>query len=176
MKYLKYLLYIILIVFLVPLQVILFTRAGTGAVHTDLALVAVCLIGFKAGELDAIAMGLFLGFTQDLFTGGLYWENLWLKPLIGLLAGLASRNVMNFTLLFSLAFLLAFSIFSGTVMFIVKSLQGPGVDFLTAARHIILPQALYDAAVGVTILKLIQYWTTYWTGPGRRRLPAVSYE
>jgi rod shape-determining protein MreD len=158
MKYVKYPLYVLLIVAVVPVQLVLLERLSIGGVHTDLALVVVCLIGFQAGEMDAIAVGLLLGFMQDLFSGGQHWENLWLKPMIGLLAGLASRNVMNFTLLFSLACMLALSIFSGSVMYIVKSVQGSGIDFLASAQNIILPQAVYDAVLGVTILKIIQYW------------------
>ena len=171
MKYLKYLLYVALIVFLVPFQVVLSERVTIGGVHADLVLVAVCLIGFYAGEMDAIAVGLVLGFTLDLFSGGQHWENLWLKPLIGLLAGLVSRNVINLTPLVSLACLLALSIFSGTVMFILKSLEGSGVDFFAAAQAIILPQAVYDALLGVVLLKIIQYWTA-----SRRPLPAPNYE
>jgi rod shape-determining protein MreD len=171
MKYLKYLLYSLLVIVAVPVQIVLFDRMSIGGVHADLILVVVCLIGFQAGELEAIAVGLILGFTQDLFSGGLHWENLWLKPAIGLLAGLAGRNVMNLTLLFSLAFMLALSIFSGTVMYIVKSVHASGIDFLSAAQNIILPQAVQDAVLGVAILKIIQYWET-----SPRALTATGYD
>ena len=165
----KYLLYVLVILVVVPFQVVLSDRLTAFGVHPDLAFIAICLIGLQAGELDAMAVGLALGLTQDLFSGGPHWENLWLKPLVGLLAGLASRNVINLTLVFSLGLLMALSIFSGSVMYLLKSLQGPGVDFFAAAQGIILPQAFYDAAIGVFLLKLLQFWTA-----ARPQFPAPS--
>ena len=167
----KYLLYVVLIILLVPFQAVLSNSLAIFGVHADLVLIAVCLIGLQAGELDAMVMGLALGFTQDLFSGNAHWENLWLKPLLGVIASLASHNVVNLTLTFSLALLLALSIFSGSVMFLLKSLQGPGVDFLAAAQRIILPQACYDAVLGLAVLKLL-----HWTMPTRHQLPTATYE
>ena len=169
----KYLVYAALIVFLVPCQAILFNHLVVFGVHPDLVLIAVCLIGLQAGELDAMLVGLALGFTQDVFSGGLHWENLWLKPLVGLMAGLANRNVINLTPLISLALFLALSIFSGSVMYLVKSLHRPGGDFWAAAEGIILPQACFDAILGVILLKLLQHWVQSRT---RTRLIAASYE
>jgi rod shape-determining protein MreD len=167
----KYLLYVVLIILLVPLQAVMYNRLAVFGVHADLVLIAVCLIGLQAGELDAIVVGIALGFTQDLFTGSAHWENLWLKPLLGLLASVASHNVVNLTLSFSLALLLALSVFSGSVMFLLKTFQGPGVDFLAAARGIILPQACYDAVLGIIVLKLVQ-----WATPTRLQVPTAGYE
>jgi len=167
----KYLLYVVLIILLVPLQAVMYNRLAVFGVHADLVLIAVCLIGLQAGELDAIVVGIALGFTQDLFTGSAHWENLWLKPLLGLLASVASHNVVNLTLSFSLALLLALSVFSGSVMFLLKTFQGPGVDFLAAARGIILPQACYDAVLGIIVLKLVQ-----WAMPTRLPVPTADYE
>ena len=167
----KYLLYVALIILLVPFQAVMYNRLAVFGVHADLVLIAVCLIGLQAGELDAIVVGIALGFTQDLFTGSAHWENLWLKPLLGLLASVASHNVVNLTLSFSLALLLALSVFSGSVMFLLKTFQGPGVDFLAAARGIILPQACYDAVLGIIVLKLVQ-----WAMPTRLQVPTADYE
>ena len=99
----KYLLYVVLIILLVPLQAVMYNRLAVFGVHADLVLIAVCLIGLQAGELDAIVVGIALGFTQDLFTGSAHWENLWLKPLLGLMASAASHNVVNLTWSFSKA-------------------------------------------------------------------------
>lgn len=163
--------YAALVLLIVPLQVVLFDRISVAGIRPDLTLVAVCLIGLHAGEVEGIAMGVALGFTQDLLSGGVYWINFCLKPVLGLLAGLASRNLVNLTWTFAFALLFAFSLFSGAVMFLLKSLTGPGTDFLVAAQGIILPQACYDAVIGLTILKLIQRWT-----PDRAPLAATSYE
>src|SRR5207245_10282986 len=86
-----------LILLLVPLQVVLVDRISLFGIRPDLPLVAVCLIGLYHGEIDALLAGIAIGFAQDLFSGGVPWGNLCLKPMLGLIAGLASRTVLNLT-------------------------------------------------------------------------------
>jgi rod shape-determining protein MreD len=167
----KYVLYAALVLLVVPFQVILGDRISIAGVHPDLALITVCLIGLQVGETEAVATGGALGFMLDLFSGGAHWGNLFLKPVVGLLAGRARRSLVNFTPKFALLLLFGLSIVSGLVMFLLKSLTGAGADFFAAARGIILPQACFDAALGFAFFKLIQRWT-----PDRPPLAAISYE
>lgn len=167
----KYLFYVLLVPLLIPFQVLGFDRLSIGGIRPDLSLVAISLIGLYRGEMEAVVVGAALGFTQDLFSGSLFWGNFCLKPLVGLLAGLARRNLVNLTLKFVFVLLLALSIFSGSVMFLLKSLTGPGADFFAAARETILPQACYDAVLGVVVLKLIQRF-----GPARQSYTVITNE
>ena len=145
-----------LILLLVPLQVVLVDRISIFGVRPDLPLVAVCLIGLYRGEMDALLAGIAMGFAQDLFSGGGQWSNLCLKPILGLIAGLASRNLVNLTWLFAFGLILCLSVLSGTVMYLLKAYTGPGASFFLAAHSIILPQACYDALVGLALFKLLQ--------------------
>jgi rod shape-determining protein MreD len=163
--------YTMLVLVLVPIQVGLGSRISIAGVNPDLPLIAVCLIGLFVGEMEALWVGVALGFTQDLLSGGLFWGNLCLKPVIGLLAGLASRSLVNLTAKFAFALLFALSIFSGAIMFALKSMSGAGADFFVLAREIILPQACFDAVLGVAVFKLIQHWAA-----NRNRLTAMTYE
>jgi rod shape-determining protein MreD len=167
----KYLIYALLVPLLIPLQVLGFDRLSIGGIRPDLSLVAVSLIGLHMGEMEAVTVGAALGFTQDLLSGSLLWGNLCLKPLVGLLAGLARRNLVNLTLKFVFALLLALSVLSGSVMFLLKSLTGPGADFFAAARETILPQACYDAVLGTVVLMLMQRW-----GPARQSYTVTTNE
>jgi rod shape-determining protein MreD len=163
--------YAALVLLVIPVQIVLFDRISIAGVRPDLALVVVCLIGLYRGEVEAMLVGLALGFAQDLFSGAAHWGNLCLKPIIGLIAGLASRNLVNLTWAFALALLLTLSLFSGLVMYLLKSFTGPGGNFFLAARGIILPQACYDALVGLVLLKLIRL-----LNPRRPPLTALTYE
>lgn len=167
----KYVVYAAVVLLVVPFQVVLADRISIAGIHPDLALVAVCLIGLHVGEVEAIAVGFAIGFMLDLFSGGAHWGNLFLKPLMGLLAGRARRNLVNLTPKVVLLLLFGLSIVSGLIMFLLKSLTGAGADFFAAARGIILPQACFDAVLGVALLLLIQRWT-----PARAPLAATSYE
>ncbi len=150
--------YAALVLLLVPLQVVLVDRISLFGVRPDLALVAVCLIGLASGEVDALLAGLALGFAQDLFSGSAHWGNLCLKPILGLIAGLVSRNLINLTWVFAFGLILSLSALSGTIMYLLKAFTGPGGSFFLAARDIILPQACYDALVGLALFKLMQRW------------------
>ncbi len=160
-----------LILLLVPLQVVLVDRISIFGIRPDLPLVAVCLIGLYHGEIDALLAGIAIGFAQDLFSGGVHWGNLCLKPMFGVIAGLASRNVLNLTEGFAFGLIMSLSVLSGTVMYLLKASMGPGASFFLAARGIILPQACYDALVGLALLKLLQRW---WASPTPQT--ALSYE
>ena len=163
--------YAALVLLIVPFQVVLFNRISIAGIRPDLALVAVCLIGLYRGEMEALLAGLALGFTQDLFSGGAHWGNLCLKPIIGLIAGLTRRNLVNLPWALVPGFLFILSTFSGTIMYLLKSAAGGGVNFFEAALGIILPQACYDALLGLVLLKLIRL-----RRPHRRSLPALTYE
>ncbi len=163
--------YAVLILLLVPLQVVLVDRISLFDIRPDLALVAVCLIGLYRGEMDALLAGIAIGFAQDLLSGGGQWGNLCLKPILGLLAGLASRNLVNLTWLFTFGLILCLSVLSGTVMYLLKSFTAPDASFFLAAHGIILPQACYDALVGLALLKLLQR-----SRASRTPQTALSYE
>ena len=155
--------YAALILLLVPLQVVLVDRISLFDIRPDLALVAVCLIGLYRGEMDALLAGIAMGFAQDLFSGGGQWSNLCLKPILGLIAGLASRNLVNLTWVFAFSLIFSLSILSGTVMYVLKAFTGTGASLFLAARDIILPQACYDALLGLALLKLLQRWRAFRT-------------
>ena len=163
--------YAALVLLVIPIQIVLLDRISIAGIRPDLAFVVVCLIGLYRSEVEAVLAGLALGFAQDLFSGGALWGNLCLKPILGLMAGLASRNLVNLTWAFVLVLMLGLSLLSGSVMYLLKSFTGPGANFFLAARGIILPQACYDAVLGLAALKLIRLWK-----PHRAPLTALTYE
>lgn len=163
--------YVTLVLLVIPVQIVLLDRVSIAGIRPDLALVTVCLIGLYRSEVETVLAGLAMGFAQDLFSGGALWGNLCLKPVLGLMAGLARRNLVNLTWAFVLALMLGLSLLSGSVMYLLKSVTGPGANFFLAARGIILPQACYDAVLGLATLKLIRMWK-----PRRAPLTAFTYE
>ena len=163
--------YVTLVLLVIPIQIVLLDRISIAGIRPDLALVTVCLIGLYRSEVETVLAGLAMGFAQDLFSGGALWGNLCLKPVLGLMAGLARRNLVNLTWAFVLTLMLGLSLLSGSVMYLLKSFAGSGASFFPAARGIILPQACYDAVLGLAALKLIRLWK-----PRRTPLTAFTYE
>ena len=95
-------------------------------------------------------MGVLLGFEQDLFSAGDMWVNAITKAAIGLAAGLVGRYVARTTPATVLPMVLGLSVSSG-IAFLVAGAGGQHT--LTAARTVLLPQAVFDSMIAMGL-----YW------------------
>jgi rod shape-determining protein MreD len=145
---------------LVPLQVTGLNYVGIAGIRPDLTLIATFLIGFLSGEMEGLLMGLLLGCVQDLFSAGSLWINLITKGMIGILAGLLGRHLANATPVTVCAFLFVLSMLSGSTAAVWLRVEDSFTGVPHMIQSVVLPQALFDAALGTVI---------YWIMPGRRR-------
>lgn len=146
-------LYAALVLGLVPMQISLMHYLSIGDVRPDLCLVAVGLIGFFAGPMEGMLVGMALGLTQDLFSAGALWLNVITKGAVGLLAGLAGRQVTNATLATFLATAVSLSVLANLV-FLLAVRGGGGIgERLSAVPSILLPETLLNAACSAVL-----YW------------------
>lgn len=145
-------LYGVFLLVLVPMQATILHYLGLGGVRPDLVLVSVCVIGFLRGELEGFLAGLWLGFAQDLLSAGDWWFNLATKSGIGLLAGLAGRQVVHVTAAVMLAGLFVLSCCSG-VLFLLLVQTGDLAGVAQVVRFVLVPQAIFDALLGAGV-----YW------------------
>jgi rod shape-determining protein MreD len=146
----KPLLYAGLAIGLVPVQVTVLEHASVAGIRPDLCLIAACLIGLFGGPTEGAVMGAWLGFEQDLFSAEQIWVNMMAKTAIGLAAGLVGRSLASKTLVTVLPLLLGLSVCSG-LAFLVAGAGGPAI--LDPVRFVLLPQTVFDTAVGTAL-----YW------------------
>lgn len=156
----KQVLYCSLILGLVPFQVTALNYASIAGIRPDLILVATFLIGFLGGEIEGLLMGILLGSVQDLFSAGSLWVNLMTKGMIGILAGLLGRHLANATPVTVCAFLFVLSLLSGSTAAVWIRVEDDFRGVSQVIQSIVLPQAVFDAALGMLI---------YWVIPGRHR-------
>lgn len=149
-------LYLTLVVGLVPVQTTLLPPMSVMDVRPDLCLIAACLIGFLAGEMEGLLMGLALGFAQDLFSAGGWGLNLASKGMVGLCAGLLWRQMANPTTAAIGLSILGLSVFSGAVFLLALQMGSGLADPWPVAGTVVLPQALFDAALGTGLYWLIK--------------------
>jgi hypothetical protein len=143
----KVLWYALLIAVLVPVQSILLPHLSVWNVKPDLGLVAVCLVGLLAGELDGLLLGLVMGWAMSLFSAEDVGYNMVTKGGIGLIAGLAGRQIAHMTLALLVLALFVASAGSGMVAGMALKLTDHQ-DVWWALRTVVLPQACFDAVVG----------------------------
>lgn len=151
-------LYTGLIVLLVPVQTTALQHASIGGIRPDLCLVAACLVGVFAGEIEGLLFGLAVGFVQDLFSAGAPWINLATKGVVGLLAGLAGRHVANATPTTLLGLMLGLSLLSGVAVLALGGPSGGLANTWLTVRTVLLPQAAFDAAVCAGAYWLVTRW------------------
>lgn len=165
----KPLLYVALVCGLVPLQVTLLQSVGLGGIRPDLCLIAACLVGMLEGELEGLLVGLALGYVQDLFSAGEMWVNLMTKGLLGFLAGLAGGRLTQATPVSILGLLGGLSLLSGIILLIAVRTGGGLADQFYAVWSLLLPEAAFNAALGMGA-----YWLLAGHAPredGLRKLP-----
>lgn len=146
----KAVLYAGLAVGLVPVQTTVLAHASVAGVRPDLCLVATTVIGLFGGPVAGALMGGWLGFEQDLFSAGEAWLNLMTKAGSGLAAGLAGRYVTHATPIAVVPLLVGLSVGVGIVFLTAGAGRRAVLD---ALRLVLLPQAVFDVAIGVAV-----YW------------------
>lgn len=167
-------LYAALVLGLVPLQTSLLHYLSLGSVRPDLCLVAAGLIGFLAGPVEGVLVGIALGFTQDLFSAGTLGLNLIAKGLVGLLAGLAGRQVTNATMATLLMTLVSLSVLENLVFLFVVRGGGELGDRLAALPSILLPETLLNVVFGATLYWLLPFRPSAEQEMGRRPIGLVG--
>ena len=151
----KLLFYVSMIALLVPIQAIVLPHLSVWNVKPDLGLVAVCLIGFLAGELDGVVVGLALGWVMSLFSADNLGYSMLTKGGIGFLSGFAGRQIAHMTPAVLALGLMIASALAGLIM--ASSLPlGDEQDLWWALRTVVLPQACFDAVVGCLV-----YWLSW---------------
>lgn len=143
----KVLWYVLLIAVLVPIQSILLPHLSVWNVKPDLALIAACLVGFLVGEIEGLVFGLAVGWAISLFSAEDLGYSMVTKGSVGLLSGLAGRQIAHMTLALLVLALLAASAGAGLAAAMTLRLS-EHQDVWWALRTIVLPQACFDAAVG----------------------------
>ncbi len=132
-------------------QTTLLEEISIGGIKPDLALIVVCFIGFFRGEAHGAVLGMLLGYLMDLLSGGTWAIHLGYKTLVGFGAGLLGKAMVNATPLFIAGMIALCSMVQGLVFFAAYSFSFEIEGIFFALGHILLPQGLYDGALGLAV-------------------------
>lgn len=101
-------------------------------------------------------MGMALGLVQDMFSAGGWGVNLATKGLVGLLAGLAGRQMTGITPAALLATLGMLSVISGLVFLLTMGADIGLGERLSALQRILLPEALINTVLGGALFWVLE--------------------
>ena len=148
----KFFVYTVIVLFVIPFQVTIIHSFPIGGRVPDVILVIVFLTGLWRGQIEATALGLVLGFLQDIFSGTMGWVNLMTKPLIGLSVGIFCQARISLTPWVISILLMITSFIYGLIVLLFLRVSPSQVDFWSAVRVVIFPQTLYDVVFGMIIV------------------------
>lgn len=131
-------------------------------VRPDLLLLLAVIYGLLYGPARGFTVGFLGGFLQDLLTGRFLGLHAISKGITGLLIGLAEREVFKENLAMPFLLSLVGTVLSELMVFAVLFAVGRHAPFSQAWRHIIVPEAIYNAMLAPFIYRLIYRYAPTW--------------
>ncbi len=144
--------YLVVLPLIIPLQASLLAPLSFGGIRPDLALALVFVIGLVAGPFEGAFAGIALGLIQDIGSASLLGLTGLSRGMIGLLAGLLGRRVLDIESPAIVLFLVAFSIAEGIYISLFLQTTSGAVPFFSLMAGRIVPQALYTGLLGLLML------------------------
>jgi len=151
----KFRVYVLLLLLIVPLQSSILRLVVISGVTPDIALVAVYIIGLLTGPREGAYMGIGLGLIQDIHSAGLIGLTGFTRGVMGLLAGLLGRHVLNVASMSNLFFITGFSLIEGILLSVFMDIYYGDISFFSILFNRMLPNSLYTGVVGAVMLRLL---------------------
>lgn len=147
--------YVMLLILIIPLQASLLGPLSLGGIKPDLGLAALYCIGLLTGPGEAALAGMALGLIQDLGSAGLIGFTGLTRGLIGLLAGVLGRRVLDLASPSNIVFIAGFGVAEGIfIALFLQAFRGDVPFFGMLFTHM-LPAALYTGVLGYLLLRLV---------------------
>jgi rod shape-determining protein MreD len=148
--------YLMLLLLIIPLQASLLTPLSVGGVKPDLALALLFVIGLVTGPVEGAFAGMAIGLIQDIGSASLLGFTGLSRGMIGLLAGLFGRRVLDIESPAIVLFLVVFSMAEGIYISLFLQTTSGAVPFFSLIAGRIVPQALYTGLFGLLMLHLLK--------------------
>jgi len=152
----KFWIYFVVLLLIIPLQASLLSPLSFGGIRPDLALTILFVIGLVTGPVEGAFAGMAIGLIQDIGSASLLGFTSLSRGMIGLLAGLLGRRVLDIDNPAIVLFLVVFSMAEGIYISLFLQTTSGAVPFLGLIAGRIIPQALYTGLFGLLLLHLIK--------------------
>jgi rod shape-determining protein MreD len=172
----KPILYVLGIIGIILLQTTLLNFITIVGIKPDLALIVVYFVGLFGDEIRGVVTGLTLGYFMDLLSGGVWGIHLVTKSILGFLAGLLGRTLVNVKAVFTGMIISLCSAVQGLIFLLVSYFIMTPENPWTLLSHTILLQAIYDGVVGGGVFWFLsgKFTPRQSTAHGWLKSPALS--
>lgn len=148
--------YLVVLLLIIPLQASLLAPLSVGGVRPDLALTLLFIIGLVTGPVEGAFAGITIGLIQDIGSASLLGFTSLSRGMIGLLAGLLGKRILDIDSPAIVLFLFAFSVAEGIYIFLFLQTTSGAVPFFSLIAGRIVPQALYTGLLGLLLLHVVK--------------------
>lgn len=147
--------YFIALLLIVPVQASLLEPFSVGGIKPDLGLALLYGVALLTGPLEGALFGIALGLMQDIGSADLIGFTAFTRGLIGLLAGLLGRHLLDLVNPSNIMFIALLSMTDGLfTLFFLQFFYG-SVPFFTLLFTRTLPLAVYTGVVGYVLIRIL---------------------
>lgn len=147
--------YVILLLLIIPVQASLLNPLSIGGIKPDAALATLYCIGLLTGPEEAALIGIALGLVQDIGSAGLIGFSGFTRGLIGLLAGVLGRHVLDIASPSNILFIAVFSLAEAVFIALFLQVFQGSVPFFSMLFTRMLPAAFYTGILGYLMLRFL---------------------
>ncbi len=151
----KSIVYLVVLPLIIPLQASLLAPLSFGGIRPDLALALIFAIGLIAGPVEGSFAGMSIGLIQDIGSASLLGFTSLSRGIIGLLAGLLGRGILDIESPTIVLFLVVLSMAEGIYISLFLQTTFGAVPFIALFFKRIIPQAIYTGVFGFLVLHLV---------------------
>ena len=154
--YIKRVAVIPIILLFAIIQVTLLDAVNLFGIKPDILLGLVLFFGFRWGGIAGFVIGLFSGFTKDIFSGTPFGIDTFSFALTGIVAGVLGRIFYAETTLAQLFLSFWTAFLNHIIYFVVYNTFSHPLSLSDAMRFVILPSSAYTALSSVIIFFILR--------------------
>lgn len=153
----RYISLTVLIIVCFVLQTSIFPHLKLSNIMPNLLVVLVSAAGFMYGRKHGMFAGIICGLLVDLMYGEIIGVSIFMFVIIGYANGLANKLYFKDDLSIPLCAVALSDLLYGLLYYICNYLLRGRFDVLFYIIHIMIPEMIYTAAVGIIIYKLLRW-------------------
>lgn len=147
--------YLVILLLIIPVQASLLEPFSLGGIKPDAGLALLYCVGLLTSPLEGALFGMALGLVQDIGSADLVGFTAFTRGMIGLLAGLLGRHLLDLANPSNILFITLISIIDGVFTSLFLQFFFGSVPFFTLLFTRTLPLALYTGVLGYLLIRVL---------------------
>lgn len=137
------------------LQTTLAPHLRIAGVQPDFLLIVVVTYGFVEGPVVGSVAGFFAGLLQDILLMTTLGLNALSKSIVGYLSGMVEQNIFSENFVLPMLAMFVTTVLNESIFLALRATLGESIAPIVSGRSIVLPAAIYNAALAGMLYPLL---------------------